>query len=62
MKDLKKTSTILGISLFVLTLVLIFINDVVENDFLRKTSEYGRYFAIMGGALIGWGIFSKRKN
>ena len=57
-----KNLGIFGIVLFSIGILSIFINDFIESDFLKKISEYGRYFSILGGAFIGVGFFGKKKT
>ncbi len=56
-----KTVGIIGIILFVFALFLI-VADNFGNEFLIKLSEYGKYFAILGGGLIGVGFSRKKKE
>ncbi len=53
---------ILGIVLFTIGILSIFINDSIENDFLKKISEYGKFISILGGGFIGIGFFGKKKT
>ena len=57
----KKTVGIIGLMLFVFALFLI-VADNFGIEFLNKLSEYGKYFAILGGGLIGVGFFGKKKE
>lgn len=56
-----KTVGIIGIILVVIALFLI-VADNFRNEFLNELSEYGKYFAIFGGAFIGVGFFGKKKT
>lgn len=56
-----KTVGIIGIIFFVFALFLI-VADNFGNEFLNKLSGYGKYFAILGGGLIGVGFFGKKKE
>lgn len=57
-----KNLGIFGIVLFIMGILSIFINDFIENDFLEKITEYGKFFSILGGAFIGVGFFGKKKT
>ncbi|WP_394908078.1 hypothetical protein [uncultured Mesonia sp.] len=53
---------VLGIVLFTIGILSIFINDSIESDFLKKISEFGKFISILGGGLIGIGFFGKKKQ
>jgi quinol-cytochrome oxidoreductase complex cytochrome b subunit len=57
-----KNLGIFGIVLFAIGIVSLFINDFIDSDFLKKISEYGKFFSILGGAFIGVGFFGKKKT
>ena len=56
-----RTVGILGVILFISSLFLI-LADNFQNELLLKLADYGKYFAILGGALIGVGFFGKKKT
>ncbi|WP_405414825.1 hypothetical protein [Maribacter sp. Asnod1-A12] len=57
-----KNLGIIGIILFAIGIISIFINDIVDNDFLKSIDGYGKYISMLGGAFIGVGFFGKKKN
>ena len=57
-----KTLRNIGIVLVVIGITLIFINDIVENDFLKSITEYREFFWIFGGSFLGIGLFGKQKD
>ena len=59
---MKKTVAKIGIALLIVGIILIFINDLVDNDLLKTLAEYKKFFWIFGGAFIGVGFFGKKKT
>jgi len=57
-----KTLGIIGLILFVIAIILIFINDFVDNNLLKSLADYGIYIALLGGGFIGIGFFGKKKK
>ena len=58
---MNKTVGKIGIALLLVGIILIFINDLIDNDFLKNLAEYKKFFWIFGGAFIGVGFLGKKK-
>ncbi|MDO5615735.1 MAG: hypothetical protein Q4G16_06070 [Cruoricaptor ignavus] len=58
----KKTFRNIGIIVFVFSLILIFINDIVDNEFLRILWDYRKSFAMLGGMIIAYSFLEKKES
>jgi uncharacterized membrane protein YfcA len=58
----RKTFKNIGIVTLAFSLVLIFINDIIDNEFLRTLSNYKNSFAMLGGIIIALSIFDKKNK
>ena len=58
----KSTFRNVGIAALILSIILIFINDIVDSEFLNTLSNYKTSIGIFGGIIIGYSFYDKKNG